>query len=320
MRDEKKIIGNYAVAKLIGKGGFGKILQVCDVSTNKVFAMKLEDKLAKKKALEREANVYKTLHSPFFPKFIKYSETNEYRFLIMELCGASLKSISKILPNKRFSISTVLHSGIEMLLAIESLHKHGYIHRDIKPSNFLIRPSRSNPITLVDFGLSCKYYKVENNQFHHGFVGTAKYASPNAHFGKELSRRDDLYSWFYSLIEMRVGRLPWSFSDREKLFYVKVTTDVRSLLSTFPPQMLSIYRLIRRLKFEDQPNYSLIISFMVEAMKECGASWEDKFDWENIDPKKVQEISIPLTPSNDIEKRRLPSGLPNPIMPPYQSN
>jgi len=40
----------------------------------------------------------------------------------------------------------------EMFLAVNALHKLGYIHRDLKPENFLI--GADGHIKLTDFGLS----------------------------------------------------------------------------------------------------------------------------------------------------------------------
>jgi cell cycle protein kinase DBF2 len=40
----------------------------------------------------------------------------------------------------------------EMFLAVNALHKLGYIHRDLKPENFLV--SANGHIKLTDFGLS----------------------------------------------------------------------------------------------------------------------------------------------------------------------
>lgn len=49
-----------------------------------------------------------------------------------------------------------------------------------------------------------------------GFRGTARYASIQAHFGKELGRVDDLWSLFYMVIEFLTGTLPWK--GKEKVF------------------------------------------------------------------------------------------------------
>jgi cell cycle protein kinase DBF2 len=40
----------------------------------------------------------------------------------------------------------------EMFLAVNALHKLGYIHRDLKPENFLV--GANGHIKLTDFGLS----------------------------------------------------------------------------------------------------------------------------------------------------------------------
>ena len=41
------------------------------------------------------------------------------------------------------------------------------------------------------------------------FRGSTTYASPAAHSGRDASRRDDLWSWLYSVSELVVGTLPW---------------------------------------------------------------------------------------------------------------
>ena len=67
---------------------------------------------------------------------------------------------------------------------------------------------------LIDFGLSCKFR--DNFRGHckfkddkKGFVGTARYASVNIHFGNEPARRDDLESLCYVLVYVMRGKLPW---------------------------------------------------------------------------------------------------------------
>jgi tau tubulin kinase len=95
-----------------------------------------------------------------------------------------------------------------MLVAIENVHSVGIIHRDIKPSNFVMgRTSEDkNNVYLVDFGLAKEHLDMQTNmplipRGNTDFRGTIPYASIHAHLKQELSRRDDLWSFFFVVLE-----------------------------------------------------------------------------------------------------------------------
>lgn len=81
---------------------------------------------------------------------------------------------------------------------MEAIHNRGFIHRDIKSDNFLIGCNEHiNKVYMIDFGLAKRYFHPHTGEhipvkMHKGLIGTAWFASINAHLGLEQSRRDDL--------------------------------------------------------------------------------------------------------------------------------
>lgn len=62
---------------------------------------------------------------------------------------------------------------------------------------------------LIDFGLARKYVGEDGAHMaprsDASFRGSTTYASVHAHRNEDLSRRDDLWSWFYMLTELVEG-------------------------------------------------------------------------------------------------------------------
>jgi serine/threonine protein kinase len=315
----RRVLGRYSILALIGQGGYGDIYEAMDRESYFHYAMKVEKIAIKRQALQKELKIIERLSSPYFPKFICYDETAKYRYMVIELCGPSFSTVRRLLPGHHFSLSTTLRSGIEMLRAIEDFHRHGFLHRDIKPSNFLIRPSRRYPVALIDYGLSRPFLDIASGRTgpprdHPGFVGTSKYAWVNAHAGWELGRRDDLYSWYFSLFEMCTGKLPWGqLDDKQAVYAEKCSTDITGLVPEMPKSFTSVYRLIRRLERDEEPKYKLLTSFMVEAMRECGADWGDPYEWEGIDVSEFTSLAL-SPPEGDMTD--IPFDLPPPLLPP----
>ena len=65
---------------------------------------------------------------------------------------------------------------------------------------------------MIDFGLAKKYRNLDNKHIKEKLkkklIGTPRFASINAHYGRELSRRDDFESLGYVLVYFLTGSLP----------------------------------------------------------------------------------------------------------------
>ena len=297
-----RIIGSYVIQNYIGHGGYSEIYQVLCPNQRKQYALKIENIDQKKKALEREAEVFKNLKpSRYLPVIERFDTTGKYHYIAMELLGPSLSQLKKILPNNCFSIPTTILLSRHMFSAIQFVHENGYIHRDIKPGNFLIRKDPSYPLVLIDFGLARKYLNEDGTHVQartrQGFAGTSKYAAVNAHEKFDLSRRDDLMSWFYSVLELVDGKLPWSgIKDKQKIEDIKKRINEAQLCSSLPEEYREIYHYITTLEFEQTPDYKMILNLINVAVLK--AHCEDyEYDWYLIPPEKIKKVSrIDLIP------------------------
>jgi serine/threonine protein kinase len=266
------MIGHYKIHQLIGQGGFGDIYCVINIDTNRLCAMKIEMTDAANHGIRREISLLGTLQgSPVFPRIEMAGETDRCVYYAMELLGPSLATVRHNYRGK-LPLVFALRCGVQMLKCIEQLHRRGFIHRDIKPGNFLLRHDLVYPICLIDFGLATSYVDSESGahlNLHpgRGFVGTAKYASENALRGRSLSRRDDLMSWFYSLVEMIKGKLPWPNNiGREELLKIRQKKSRSTVCSGLPKQMFRIHGMIMKLEFDEMPDFPAISALMNAAI------------------------------------------------------
>ena len=294
-------IDRFRIYKVLGHGGFGQIYAVQDIQTNKEYALKYETADSPEKGLIVEERILQALKfSKSFPNIIYSGLFNSHKFMVIELLGPSLSNVRRQLNGKCYTQYSATYLSFYTLCCIEKFHNFGYIHRDIKPGNFLIRPDWNHPICMIDFGLSTRY--LDKNTGKHipfqqsHFVGTCKYASMNAHEGIELSRRDDMISWFYSCVEFFAGKLPWPASkDKAATYEKKKRTPVDSLFKKLPNYFRSIYDHIFNLGFEDAPDYFMIKDML---LREINSS-QQTLDWETIDPEIITQLSlIPIVDSS----------------------
>ena len=277
---------DFVVGPKMGQGAFGEIYSCIDQKTGIFWAIKTESEEAKRKTLEFEYQVLSRIQSsPYFPRLGIYGQGLGFNFYSLELLGPSLNQILKNIPDHRFSFSTAIRTCYHVLKGIEAFHLYGFIHRDIKPSNILIREGFEYPLCLIDFGLS-KFYIDTNTgkQFsqrnHVGFRGTKLYASIFAHQGCDLSRRDDLISWFYLSLELLTGFLPWKgLTSKNEIFELKTNFDYNKTFINNFPELKIIWKYISLLQFYDIPNYNLLYTELLKAFERNSVNINDQYDW-----------------------------------------
>ncbi|EGO25398.1 hypothetical protein SERLADRAFT_448374 [Serpula lacrymans var. lacrymans S7.9] len=186
LRERRRKVDVTAFIKLktIGHGAFGVVSLVKERSTGQLFAMKQlrkTDMLRKGQEghVRAERDILKSASLVASPSGAEWIVKLHYSFqdrdnlyLVLEYMGGG-DLLNLLIERDVFEEDFARFYIAEMVLAIESCHKHGFIHRDIKPDNFLFDPE--GHIRLSDFGLATdlhwahdtSYYEQQRRQLLH---------------------------------------------------------------------------------------------------------------------------------------------------------
>ncbi|XP_043854238.1 myotonin-protein kinase isoform X9 [Dromiciops gliroides] len=171
---------DFEILKVIGRGAFSEVAVVKMRRTGQVFAMKIMNKWDILKRGEvscfREERDVLVNGDPRWVTQLHFAFQDEnYLYLVMEyyVGGDLLTLLSKF--GERIPEEMARFYLAEMVLAIDSVHRLGYVHRDIKPDNILL--DRCGHIRLADFG-SCLKLREDGTVCSSVAVGTPDYLSP----------------------------------------------------------------------------------------------------------------------------------------------
>uniref|UniRef100_A0A914ZH05 Protein kinase domain-containing protein n=1 Tax=Parascaris univalens TaxID=6257 RepID=A0A914ZH05_PARUN len=281
----------YKLLRIIGEGGYGIIFE----SFNSERRVAIKTEKYSKSMLHIEARVMRISarhRCQHFCELFDYGIAKpDFVFIVITLVGKDLHKLRNEQYERRFSLSTAIRVGTECFKAIEELHGCGYISRDIKPGNFAVglrEYQQHRTIFLFDFGLAKRYLDKNGNHLASrgevGWRGTTRYGSLKAHQRLDLGRRDDLESWFYLLVEITRGTLPWRHvSQRPGVQAAKSMSrnaGRKQFLHDCPRQYDEILTMIDALAFQDEPKYSEIRRLLDEVRKEHGIRMHSRFDWD----------------------------------------
>ncbi|KAJ9123771.1 hypothetical protein QFC24_003545 [Naganishia onofrii] len=202
--DEFKVLGD------LGAGAGGTVDKVVHVPTGTVMAKKLvliDAKPAVRKQILRELQIMHTCASPFIVSFYGAFMKEPHICICMEYMDrTSLDGVYK--KHGAIGIQVVGKIAEAVLEGLTYLYDvHRIIHRDIKPSNILV--NSRGAIKICDFGVSGELI----NSIANTFVGTSTYMSPERIQGGNYSVKSDVWSLGISLIELALGRFPFSNND-----------------------------------------------------------------------------------------------------------
>ncbi|KAF9465245.1 kinase-like domain-containing protein [Collybia nuda] len=196
----------------LGQGNGGSVKKVEHIPTGTIMAKKIvliDAKPSVRKQILRELQIMHDCHSKYIISFHGAFLADPNICICMEFMDkGSLDGIyKKIGPIDIDVVGQVALAVLEGLTYLYDVHR--IIHRDIKPSNILCN-SRGE-IKICDFGVSGELI----NSIADTFVGTSTYMSPERIQGAQYTVKSDVWSLGVSLIELALGRFPFSESSSD---------------------------------------------------------------------------------------------------------
>ncbi|CAB3402262.1 unnamed protein product [Caenorhabditis bovis] len=299
----------WTIERKLAQGDFSHVYMCSGLAsgTNATkFAIKCERADSIYQMLKVEAYVLQRISKKGTRHFCEMIDIGKYagiHYIVMNLLGRAIDYL-KSSKTGTFTTNCALSLGIQIYEALEDLHNEGFIHRDLKPSNICMgRQDRGElgKLYLLSFSIARKYLDAKGQMRKARpsveFRGTVRYASQNCHQLQELSRKDDLESAFYVIVEMITGALPWKgLPDANYVAKTKAASRhppaVFQFLRGACPfdELKELLNMIDGLGYMSTPDYQLIYLTLRRAMKKSPQP-EHPYDWENGGPLYVPDVA-----------------------------
>jgi len=304
----KVTLEDFDLLKVLGKGGFGKVMLVRKKETTDIYAMKV---LKKEAVIRRnqvahtktETHILKQIRHPFLTRmFFAFQNEGKLYMVLNYLPGGEL--FYRLKREGRFSVERVRLYTAEIALGLGHLHSLDMIYRDLKPENILL--DEIGHVCLTDFGLSKEMVTTANAA--RTFCGTPEYLAPEILQGIGHGKAVDWWSLGTLVFEMLTG-LPPFYSRNINHMYEKILKAELRCPTYLPPEVKSLIEgllvrdPLRRVgsgpgdikELEKAPFFSTI-SFNKVFNKEYTPIYKPNVGGEtdvaNFDPQFTQEAAI----------------------------
>lgn len=210
----------YIKKDMIGKGAFGEAFIVERASDKREFVAKLMDlrSMSPKDKRYAQTEILCLAHSDHFAivHYIEHCVVDEDTVVIvMEFADHgdlynNIRKGSLHLAEREAGVYFV-----QLLLALDHIHRRRMIHRDIKSANVFM--TSAGLLKLGDFGFSQKYDQTVSNPIATTFLGTPYYLAPEMWDGKRYGKKADMWAVGIVLFELLTTKRPFVASNMTDL-------------------------------------------------------------------------------------------------------
>eukprot|EP01086_Lenisia_limosa_P002274 TRINITY_DN1501_c0_g2_i1.p1 TRINITY_DN1501_c0_g2~~TRINITY_DN1501_c0_g2_i1.p1 ORF type:complete len:389 (+),score=64.48 TRINITY_DN1501_c0_g2_i1:391-1557(+) len=237
---------DFELLRVVGRGHFGKVMQVRKKSDNAIYAMKVlhKSEIVEQGDVEQthsEKRLLQFLSHPFLVNLRYAFQSDANLYLVMDfVAGGEL--FQQMQASPCFDETRAKFYAAEVVLVLEYLHKHNVAYRDLKPENILI--DCDGHLRLTDFGL-CKE-DLTPGQKTFTFCGTPEYLAPELLNGKGHDVGVDWWALGVLIYEMLCGESPFYHDNVQTVYRRIMDVDLHIPPSTSPEAVDLISKLLKK--------------------------------------------------------------------------
>ena len=252
----------FKIFKELGKGGFGRVIQVLSESDNKHYALKeipIKGETKEKiESFQNEATILSKFDCENIVKYYDSSKDANNIYILMELCdGKNLRNfIDENINDSTLIEEKIIYNIISQICTgIKEIHDKKIIHRDLKPENIFMNENMT--IKLGDFGISKQFDSYKTHTLTINKTGTEFYAAPEIIDDGIYNEKSDIWSLGCIIYELFHLQIYYKDAIRRKIknidseFYNnKWQKLIDSLLESDYKKRFNIYQVIKYLEEE----------------------------------------------------------------------
>jgi serine/threonine-protein kinase len=205
-------LDHYRLERTVARTGMATLFKATDMRDGRPVAIKvphaeMEADPVLLERFRREQEIGQELDHPGVVKTFDGEERSRLYMVIEWVDGRLLRAILN--EERKLPIERAVNFALQILDALDTMHKHGVVHRDLKPENIMV--DGDDRIKLIDFGIA-----LREDARRLTFVdmsptlGTPDYISPEQVKGQRGDQRSDIYSLGVMLYEMLTGEPPYT--------------------------------------------------------------------------------------------------------------